>query len=163
MGKPLAEYDDEQLVLDIACGRLTYAQIAARHGLTESMVGRIARGERRPELQAKIQAAAQGFVDVAMRLGARLATLAMGRLGKLIEKDSDAPAETQRKAAVDLLKFALGDPSRPEVTVSQSSQNNMPGLSAEELELLAGIKGGPDIAAGPRHVAALPGPEDSCD
>ena len=134
-------YDDDALVLDIANGSQTYAEIAAKHKLSEVFVGQIARGERRPELQAKIDQVTQGFADRARRLGKRLAQVAMARLGNLAAKDSDAPAETQRKAAGDILAHALGDPSKTDITMLQ--QNTTPGLSAADLELLAKSRGGP--------------------
>ena len=64
---------------------------------------------------------------------------------KLIGKDpKDGPkvdSETKRKAAVDILRFALGDPSKAEVNVTQT--NALPGLGPKELEAIAKTKGGP--------------------
>ena len=45
----VAEYDDEVLVEMLADGNYTYVQIAEELGLTETYVGKVARGERRPE------------------------------------------------------------------------------------------------------------------
>ena len=112
MGTHHKQYDDEMLALDIAHGTMTQAQIAEKHGLAETTICAIARGERRPELQERIEAATQGMIDQARRLASRLATPALGRLASLIGDTADAPADIKRKAAVDILKYALGDPSR---------------------------------------------------
>lgn len=111
MGKPKKKYDDEELVLDIANGVMTYRQIGAKHGLAKGSIGRIARGECRPELQTRIDAATWGMHEQARRMGARLASAAMTCLGKIIADDSTAGHETRRKAAVDILKFVFGDVS----------------------------------------------------
>ena len=141
MGIRQKDYDDDALALDIAQGVLAYAQIADKYDLAETTVGAIARGERRPELQAKIEAASQGMIDQARRLGARLAGVAMGRLGNLAGKDSEAPKEVQRKASVDILKFTIGDPSKPEMSVTQTQ--TFPGLDDDDLKAIAKRKGGP--------------------
>jgi len=151
MGTPLKNYDDDELVLAIAKGDRSYSQLAEEFGLSEVHVGQIARGVRRPELQPKIKAAVQGFIDEARRLAARYAQGAVGRLGKLIATDSKACADVQRKAAVDILKFTLGDPGRPEVNVSQTA-NHMggqapAGIDADDVqafyEFKAARDGGP--------------------
>lgn len=129
-GKKQAQYDDDEIVMDIARGELTWGQIAAKHGLSEPYVGQIARGEKRPELQARIDSYVEGLANQARRLGKRLASVAMGRLGALAAKDSKAPADVQRKAAVDILNHAIGDPSKTEVNVSQ--QQASPFRSDEE-------------------------------
>lgn len=116
MGKPLATYDDDALVMDIARADRSFAEIAAAHGLSESTVARIARGRQRPELQEKIHAASAAMLDQVRRLGARMAAAAMARLGAIVAADSGAGEETQRKAAVDILKFAVGDPGRTEIS-----------------------------------------------
>lgn len=136
-------YDDDALVMMIAKGNLTYAQIAEEIGLAEITVSKIARGERRPELQPKIKAAVQGFIEEARRLTAKYARSAVARLGKIIANESAmADADVQRKASVDLLKFSLGDPGKPEVNVNQTQST--PGLSADDLNNLAKMKGGPE-------------------
>ena len=139
------DYDEEQLVVDIACGQLTYDQIAERHGISHLTVGAIVRGERRPELQERINAASQGLIERARRMGAKMASKAMETLGTLTKGGKGIPADTRRKAAVDILKFTLGDPLRPEVNVSQSSNQaaQYPGLSGEELEAISKMRGGP--------------------
>jgi len=106
MAPARAEYDDDELVLDIAEGRLNYRQISIKHGLSLDYVGRIARGHRRPELQPRIDAAVLAIVRESRRLGARMTCLAWSRLGNLAGATEGVANETQRKAAVDILKLA---------------------------------------------------------
>ncbi|MHC4716061.1 MAG: hypothetical protein ACYS5V_03770 [Planctomycetota bacterium] len=103
-------YDDEQLVQAIARGDRTYEQIGEALGLSADHVRKIAQGQRRPALQPRIDAAVQGCLDQARRLGARMAVAAMTRLGRIIAGDTDRPAavlEVQRKAALDVLRIAF--------------------------------------------------------
>jgi len=141
MATPIKKYDDDALVLDIAHGTMSQALMAEKYGLSEVMIGQIVRGERRPELQDKIESATRGLIEQSRRLGARLAGVAMGRLGVIVGADSTAPIEVQRKAAVDILKFAHGDPAKPEVNVTQTQ--SFPGLDDADLEAIAKRKGGP--------------------
>ena len=120
MGTPHTDYDEDGLAMDIARGSLTYEELAEKYGLSVVYVGQISRGEARPEIQKKIDAITDGMLKQAKRLGTRLAGTALGRLGVLVAHSSQAPEEVQRKAAVDILKFSMGDPSRPEVNVVQS-------------------------------------------
>ena len=128
-------YDDDEIVLDMAKGELTQAQIAKKHRLTAMFVSQLLRGERRPELQARIDAACDGFLEQAKRLGKRLAPGAMARLGDLASADGKTPAEVKRKAAVDILRYSIGDPSRPEFNVVQHQQQQGPDLTALSPEL----------------------------
>jgi len=105
------KYDDEELVLALAAGEKTHAQIARDFGLSRSMVASIARGERRPMLHGRIQAASASFRDRGGRLASRMVAPAIGRLVQMIGPDSDAPPEVQRRAAADILKFACGSGS----------------------------------------------------
>ena len=106
------EYQDEELVLALAAGDRSHAQIARDLGLSRAMVAAIARGERRPMLQERIEAATAAFRERGGRLAARMAAPAMGRLVQMIGPDSDAPAEVQRRAAADILKFAFDGGAR---------------------------------------------------
>ena len=47
-------YDDDQLAQDIAEARLSMTQIAAKHGLSLSLLYRIASGRRRPNILRRI-------------------------------------------------------------------------------------------------------------
>ena len=93
-----AVYDDDELVADLTGASLTHWQIAAKHGISKSLVDQIALGDRRPELHRRIAAAAEARVDRSRRLGGRLAVSAMARLGAIIADGSGASPEIQRKA-----------------------------------------------------------------
>ncbi|MHC4716726.1 MAG: hypothetical protein ACYS5V_07140 [Planctomycetota bacterium] len=109
----LKNYDDDYLVDEIAKGELSYARIGDQTGLSKDHVGRIARGEFRPELHERIQVARRAYVERARDLCARLAWPAVQRLGALIAS-SEVPAEVQRRAAMDVLSMPLGDPADAE-------------------------------------------------
>ena len=126
------EYDDDELVLAIARGDIPYTRIAKHMGISEHTVGQIARGVRRPELLPKIQAARQAYTDQARGLAARLATQAVARLAKIIAPDLKPNSEVQRKAAVDILRYALGDPSRPQFNVIQAQKTEAPAIDPED-------------------------------
>ena len=145
MGTQRAQYDEDVLVADLAYGEMTQKAIAEKHGLSEIFVGQLSRGERRPELQAKIEAMTEGMLEQTRRLGKRLAATAMARLGNLVAKDSKALDETKRKASMDILAHALGDPSKPEqnLNVNQSAGPDLTGLSAETKAAVARELGGP--------------------
>ncbi len=79
-------YNDNQLVQLLARGELSDRQIAERLGLSPSQVGRIARGEKRPELQPRILAAMRETLKAAWKNGGRLDELGTGRL------DTESPS-----------------------------------------------------------------------
>ena len=106
------KYDDDELVLALAAGERSHSQIARDFGLSRTMITAIARGERRPMLQERIEAASAAFRQRGGRLAARMAAPAIGRLVQMISPDSDVPAEVQRRAAADILKFAFGSGAR---------------------------------------------------
>ncbi len=112
------EYDDEELVLAIASGAKPHRQIAREFGLSPTMVCLITKGQRRPELLPRIVAATAEFRERARRLAGSLAA-ALGRLGSLIAGDGDVSPQVQLRAAVEILKFALGAPVRAEPVSSQ--------------------------------------------
>ena len=91
------QYDDE-LVQLLARGELADSEIAKRLGLSPSQVSRIARGEKRPDLQPKINAAMRKTLKKAWKNGGRLDGLGTDRL------DSDSaqrPAPGTAKTAFD--------------------------------------------------------------
>lgn len=139
-----AKYDDDRLVQLIAEAELSYAAIGADVGLSESMVGRVARGEYRTELQPLITAIREGFADEARRLAARSARGAVATLVELTH-DSGQPGDVRRKAAGDILSHAIGDPSRTQVNVSQQQAQgpDLAGLSAETKQQVLAELGGP--------------------
>jgi len=116
------EYDDDSIVHDLAASDLTHEQIADKHGLSTPFVGQISRGEKRPELQERIDAVIEGMKTALKRRGVRLADKAMNALETLTEKPAanHKGCEVQRKAAETLLKHAIGDPSKTDVHVGDS-------------------------------------------
>lgn len=140
------DYDADELTLAIARGDRTYRQISEAFGLSEAHVGQIARGERRPELQAKIRAATGGFLDDARRLAAQSAQDAVASLRKIMAADSGAPEETKRKAAVDILKLTLdgSDPAGAARNDPAGSPAGVaPGHVQEFYQYVADRHGGP--------------------
>ncbi|MHC4717962.1 MAG: hypothetical protein ACYS5V_13390, partial [Planctomycetota bacterium] len=117
---------DQELVEAIARGDRTYEQIGEALGLSADHVRKIAQGQRRPALQPRIDAAVQGCLDQARRLGARMAVAAMTRLGRIIAGDTDRPAavlEVQRKAALDVLRIAFEWSDRKQAAEAAAAAN----------------------------------------
>ena len=85
-------------------------------GLGREMVGRIARGEARPELYARIQAAVQAFTEEARRLGAAWARHMMSRH---IKEGLEGKGETARKCREYVLNQVLGEPGHPITLINQ--------------------------------------------
>jgi len=133
---------DDELVVAIALGKDNHAQIAERFDLSEAEVSDIAAGKSRPELKARIDQTAQAYLARARRLGCRYASRAMDTLVELASAPADnVSAETRRRAAHDLLKYAF---SEGVTDGSDTSATAAPaGLSHEQLEQLAGLNGGP--------------------
>lgn len=102
-------YDDDTLIREIVSGEKTYSQIGQETGLTCTQVSRIALGNSRPELQQRLEAAREGFLEQARRLGARLVPVAVKRLAALIASEGGVPADVQRQAAVDIIHLTVGD------------------------------------------------------
>ena len=69
---PDKKQHDDELVQLLARGELSDVQIAKRLGLSFSQVSRIARGEKRPDLQPKINAAMRENLKRAWKNGGRL-------------------------------------------------------------------------------------------
>ena len=97
----VAEYDDEALVEMLAGGNHTYVQIAEELGLTETYVGKVARGEPRPELQERLGRIRHGMLDEARRLGARYSR---ALLHQHIKEGLTGKGETARKCREFTLK-----------------------------------------------------------
>ncbi len=71
---PEKKHYDDELVELLGRAELSEYQIAERVGLSSSQVGRIARGETRPDLQPRINAAMRRTLKEAWKNGGRLAT-----------------------------------------------------------------------------------------
>ncbi|KKK96002.1 hypothetical protein LCGC14_2667150 [marine sediment metagenome] len=100
------DYDDDALVMAIARGDKSCTQIAREVGLSTQMVWQVSMGNRRPDLQPRIQAASAAFVAESRRLAARAAKAAVARLTKIIATDVTPTAYAQVKAAEGILRYA---------------------------------------------------------
>jgi hypothetical protein len=136
------DYDDDKLIEGLAAGEQSYAQIAADVGLSASAVSRIARGEMRPELLGRINAAARAHFAGARRLSARGARHAVATLLELTG-DTDANIETRRKAAGDILKFAADGDDDAQAPAAGGAKE-FPGLTAAEYAEIAAQRDGPE-------------------
>jgi len=96
----VAEYDDDALVDLLADGGRTYEQIAEELGLSEGYVAKVARGERRPELQRRLLSGRRGMIEEARRVGARWSRALLQRH---IKAGLSGDTETARKCR----EFAL--------------------------------------------------------
>jgi transcriptional regulator with XRE-family HTH domain len=126
----LRDYDDEKLILAIAAGRKGYGEIAKELGVSRALVTHVAHGRCRRDLQPRIRAAGRLFRRLeqvrATELARRLKRPAVERLARLIARGSKAPVGTQRKAAVDILKLAYGDPARSDRAVMARPEPDPP-------------------------------------
>ncbi len=123
------EYDSNALVWAIARGDRPISEIAHEFHLSYQHVAGISKGRFRKELHPQIQALREIMLEEARAMARRLARPAMVRLGRLIADDTTPTAEVQRKAAVDILRYAIGDPSKPEINVLQAQQIHQPDLT----------------------------------
>lgn len=144
-----ADYDDEALVEDLACGSYSQTQVAERHKLTTGMISLIASGQRRPELTRRIEQRMESYGQQAIALAKRAAAGAIAQL-VAIAKDDDVGADTRRKAACDLMNYAVGDPSKSITNITQMQQAQVGvalGVTADEqnryYEIIAAERGGP--------------------
>ena len=93
-------YEDDVLVDRLARGKCTQAEIGEELGLSEAYVGKVARGERRPELWRRIGMVREAMVTEARALGARHARALVDRH---IKEGLGGKTETARKCR----EFAL--------------------------------------------------------
>ncbi len=108
---PNAKYDEELVVTLLAKGEQTYAQIAKRVGITESMVGKIARGESRKDLHGRISRRIRQF---RRRTCHMVASWQPNVLKKHISVGIESDGETARKCREFLLKPILDGPQMHE-------------------------------------------------
>ena len=144
MGQPGAHYDEDELVMDLAEGQLSYREIAAKHGISVRYVGYLIEGKRRPELQGRIEASAMAIRRQARRLGGRLTRTAWARLGTLAAAEKGVADETQRKAAVDILKIAQADGQDDPRKHTSGPGADLTDLSDETKAKVLAELGGPD-------------------
>jgi len=133
------EYDDQLLVELIARGEANCKQIADQVGISREMVSSIARGKRRRDLQKRIAMAIENHRRETNKLGARwLKSL----LTKHIRNGLAGDGETARKCREYALERFLG-PAEESPDQSDSQDLPAPGLTAEDYEAIARLKGGP--------------------
>ena len=108
---PNAVYDEHLLVTLLANGEQTYAQVAERVGITESMVGKIARGESRRGLYERICRRVKQFRRRSRNL---ISSWQPNVLKKHIAVGMEADGETARKCREFLLKPILETLGRPD-------------------------------------------------
>jgi len=137
--KRRAEYDEDLLIELIAEGDMSYRQIAEKTGICWSMVSRIARGERRQELQDRIAAAVEGHRARARRLGVRL-------LASLVDKHIRDGVEGDGETARKCREYAMNQFLNPPEDAGEDADGQNPpavGLTAEDYEAITRLKGGP--------------------
>lgn len=147
MGSKRKDYDDDALVLAIARGDKTYQQICGEFGISKSLVFKIVRGQARPELQPRIQAAVEAFIDEARRLAAGWARQLVARH---ITEGMQGAGETSRKCREYILGLTLGGPSGPitNILLAQRQDLHAPdfldSLPQEKKQRVLEVLGGPD-------------------
>ena len=127
-------YDDLALASDIASGHMTAREVAVKHGLSVGYVRKIACGLRRRDLTPVIRQGPEAMQQLVRDRATRLAEMALSRLGIMITKALDDKVETQRRAAVDLLKVAMAEASKTKgKPVQRGSQRWQPPGGFHEL------------------------------
>jgi len=131
----------DRLVDMLARGDRTYAQIAEELGLSEEVVAKVARGEMRPELYARIQAAEQAFIDEARRMGARFAKALLTKhiRAGMAEDDSEGARKCREYVLTTFLKGA----PRIEAGDLAKTRGGRP-LTRKDMARWAKKNGGPD-------------------
>ena len=95
------DYDDDELVMELARGASPVTHIARRVGLHPRTVSGIKAGQVRPELMPRIRAA-RARLD--RRLEARVRRAMLARVRRLVRKGlSSRRARTSREALLDLV------------------------------------------------------------
>ena len=135
------QYDDDLLVELIARGDMSHARIGKRIGLSASMVGSIINGQSRRDLLPRIAAMARGIRKEAHRLGARWLR---GLLTKHIREGLEGTGEFARRCRKDLID-KLFDPELLKEIEGGSGGGGLPtpGLTDEDYEIIAQLKGAP--------------------
>ena len=105
MGRRKAADNDDALVDMLADGSKTYAQIGEALGLSEVHIGKIARGERRPQVLARLRLIRQAMRNEAGRLGARWAGALLRRHIHVGLKGRGETARKCRRFALDRCCF----------------------------------------------------------
>ena len=132
------EYDDDLLVELIARGNLSQTRIAERVGLCPRMIGKIARGESRRDLQPRIGAMARGMWTQAFRMGAAWIRGLLGNHIKTgIEGDGDQARRCREFAMTFIAKHGHpGDAPVEDTEPVRGLSDLSPGLQKQILDEL---------------------------
>ena len=141
------DYDDDLLVELIGRGNLNYRRIANRIGLSPKMIGRIARGQSRRDLQPRIAAIAGGIRQESHRLGARWLR---GLLIRHIRDGLEGTGKYARKCREFAMNFIENHTDSPDARPIRELPT--PGLTDEDYQAIAQLKAAPP---GARRVRGL--------
>jgi transcriptional regulator with XRE-family HTH domain len=100
--------DEESFAADSASGLYTQKELAERHGVSESLVGKIARGQRRPEVREMVAAARD---QACQRIQDRLTKLMDRAVGVLERAMSGKGSHLAIRAASEVLNRTIGRPA----------------------------------------------------
>jgi len=132
------DYDDNLLIDLIARADRNYQSIARQVGLSGQTVRRIASGETRPELQPRIAAAADAYRRQAHRMGARWL---WGLLAQHIRDGMEGEGPEARKCREFAMNFIENHGNSADARPTRALPT--PGLTDEDYEIIARLKGGP--------------------
>lgn len=138
---PCSPDDTDRLVELIAAGGRTHAEIAEELHLPVTYVTGVARGQIRPELYGRIQAAVAGYIDEAWRLGAKWSKALMSRHIR-IAMDPDG-GELARKCREYLLNVFV-KPSAGKETAAAPAPRPGKRLTLDEMAHWAEANDGPE-------------------
>jgi len=126
------EYDEDLLVELIGRGDTPCARIAKRVGLCPATVGKIARGESRPDLQARIAAVSRGIQEESCRLGARWLR---GLLTRHIRDGLEGTGEHARRCRKDLIDKLFDPQILKRIAEPPPPEPEPPGADFDDLSL----------------------------
>lgn len=106
MAQKRRKLDEDRFVRDYVIGGLTQAQLAAKHRLSSSQVGRLLRGQRRPDLLRRMKEAMAAQNCRTESQLARLQPKAVTTLAKAMQGKASSVALS---AAKEVLNRTLGD------------------------------------------------------
>ena len=133
------QYDDDLLVQLIARGDMNHQTIGQQVGLSKRMVSRIACGQRRHDLQMRIQATVEEFRRQAYRLGARSMVNVVAKHIKDGLNEEAEPSHARRCREFAMNKFLDAPPAQ----TAAPQPLPTPGLTNEDYQAIAKLKGGP--------------------
>ena len=116
MANKKVSLDEAAFAADCALGMYTHEELAAKHGVSASTVGKMVRGQRRPEIGKMIALAREHAAERAKQRVAELLVRAVDVVGGLMNSDRPTVALA---AAREMLNRGLGRP----VTPTDSAEN----------------------------------------